>query len=163
MTLPNVNRAGRSQRTRHFPLPPPMTSSQGNGNVSAMSETTPPAIATVVVETHAKFFRGLADPARLGLLLALRDAPRSAGELARSCDLSPSNASNHLQCLLECGLVEVEARGRQNLYRLVDAQVIALLDTSERILRTSAGPLIEACRTYGPPSRRALRVLEVEP
>lgn len=112
--------------------------------------------------TRAKFFRGLADPARLGFLLQLKGGPRSAGELARDCDLTPSNASNHLRCLLECGLVEVEAQGRQNLYRLADPALGTLLDVSERILSTSAGPLIEACRNYGPPSRRALRTSKPE-
>ncbi len=117
-------------------------------------------MSAVATETHAKFFRGLADPARLGFLLALRDGPRSAGDLALARGLSPSNASNHLQCLLECGLVEVEAQGRQNVYRLADPQVATLLDTSERILNSGAGALIEACRNYGPPSRRALRLGE---
>lgn len=114
---------------------------------------------SIAVETHAKFFRGLADPTRLQFLLELRDGPRPAGELAAACDVSPSNASNHLQCLLECGLVEVEADGRRNLYRLVDHTVVALLDASDQILSTGAGALIEACRNYGPPSRRQLRVM----
>ena len=113
----------------------------------------------IPLETHAKFFRGLADPARLCLLLILRLGPRSAGELALACQLSPSNASNHLQCLLECGLVAVEARGRRNVYRLADARVAELLEGSERVLAAGAGQLIEACRNYGPPSRRALRVM----
>jgi len=109
------------------------------------------------VETQAKFFRGLADSARLRLLVELRHGTRTAGELARACGLSPSNASNHLQCLLECGLVEVDAQGRRNVYRLVDPGVAELLDASERIACGPAGHLIEACRQYGPPSRRKLR------
>ena len=113
----------------------------------------------IPIETHAKFFRGLADPARLCLLLHLRPGPRSAGELALACQLSPSNASNHLQCLLECGLVAVEAHGRQNVYRLADARVAQLLEASERVLAAGAGQLIDSCRNYGPPSRRALRVV----
>jgi len=109
--------------------------------------------------THAEFFRGLADPARLGLLLGLRAGPRTAGELARACELSPSNASNHLQCLLECGLVRVEAQGRSNIYELADPAIGELLDSSERLLGTTVGALIEECRSYGPPSRRALRMV----
>jgi len=110
------------------------------------------------VETRAKLFRGLADPARLSLLLALRQGPSSAGELSRECSLSHSNASNHLQCLLECGLVAVEARGRQNVYALADPLIAGLLDVADAIVSGPAGSLIEACRTYGPPSRRSLRV-----
>lgn len=106
------------------------------------------------VET--KLFRGLADPARLGILLELRTAPRSAGELAGTLGLSPSNASNHLRCLLECGLVTVASEGRFNLYRLADPAVSRLLDASAELLG-SVAPTIEACLNHGPPSRRALR------
>lgn len=115
-----------------------------------------PAERSVAINRHAKLFRGLADPARLSLLLRVGKGKCSAGELARDCGLSPSNASNHLQCLLECGLVLVEARGRQNVYRAADRQVLRLLDASTRILHSSAGALIDACRNYGA-SRRALR------
>lgn len=105
---------------------------------------------------EAKLFRGLADPARLGILLEIRRSPRTAGELASALDLSPSNASNHLRCLLECGLVRVESQGRYNLYRLADPSVARLLDAS-RALLTIVSPEIEACLNYGPPDRRALR------
>lgn len=104
----------------------------------------------------AKLFRGLADPARLGILLELRTAPQSAGQLAARLGLSPSNASNHLLCLLECGLVRVESDGRHNVYRLADPAVERLLDASAELLAEVA-PAIEACLNYGPPSRRALR------
>ncbi|MCK6565226.1 MAG: metalloregulator ArsR/SmtB family transcription factor [Dehalococcoidia bacterium] len=115
------------------------------------------------IETHAKFFRGLADSARLSLLMELRDGPRPAGELAMACALSPSKASNHLQCLLECGLVAVEAQGRKNVYALADPSITALLGVSHRIVNGPAGRLIEACRKYGPPSRRKLRVSKEPP
>lgn len=117
------------------------------------------APALIPLDVHATLFRGLADPARLALLRALLECPRAAGELARLCGLSASNASNHLQCLLECGLVRVEPRGRQNLYRLGDPAVAELLDVSQRLLQSGGGSLIEACRNYGAPSRRALRVV----
>jgi DNA-binding transcriptional ArsR family regulator len=107
---------------------------------------------------EAKLFRGLADPARLGILLEIRRSPRTAGELATALDISPSNASNHLRCLLECGLVKVESSGRYNLYRLADPSVARLLDAS-RALLTIVSPEIEACLNYGPPDRRALRPL----
>ena len=37
--------------------------------------------------------------------------------------LSQPNASNHLACLLDCGLVAREARGRYAFYRLADERV----------------------------------------
>lgn len=114
----------------------------------------PGKIGSLAVET--KLFRGLADPTRLAILLELRDASRSAGQLAGTLGLSPSNASNHLRCLLECGLVTVASDGRLNVYRLADPAVGRLLDASAELLG-SVAPAIEACLNYGPPSRRALR------
>jgi len=110
--------------------------------------------APLAVET--KLFRGLADPARLRILLALRAGPMSAGELARALGLTSSNTSNHLLCLLECGLLSVETRGRHNVYRLADPAVDRLLAAGTALLDI-VGPAIEECLNYGPPSRRALR------
>lgn len=108
-------------------------------------------------EARAKFFRGLADPARLGILELLRDGPLAAGELATMCGLTASNASNHLQCLLECGLVKVEPRGRHNVYRLASPQLVSFMEAADRVLTTGVADLITACQNYGAPSRRALR------
>ena len=111
----------------------------------------------VGIATHAKLFRGLGDAARLGLLWELRSDARTAGELAHACGLSPSNASNHLRCLLECGLVDVVPQGRHNVYRLRTPEIAVLLEASARIVHSTAGSLIERCRNYGTVSRRALR------
>ena len=105
---------------------------------------------------QAKLFSGLADPRRLALLRQLVTGPQTAGALARATHLSPSGASNHLRCLLECGLVSVESDGRFNRYRLADVGVAGMLMGAEQLL-ARVGAEIEACRNYGPPSRRALR------
>ena len=109
--------------------------------------------AVIGTDLEAKLFRGLADPARLGLLTELRDGPRTAGDLRAAVGLSASNASNHLRCLLECGLVTVELAGRTTIYRLSDPAIGRLLDSSADVLARVA-PLIETCRNYGPPVRR---------
>lgn len=108
----------------------------------------------LAVET--KLFQGLADPARLRILLALRAGPMAPGELAAELGLTPSNTSNHLLCLLECGLLSVESQGRHNVYRLADPAVDRLLDAGTALIDV-VGSAIEACLKYGPPSRRALR------
>ncbi len=70
------------------------------------------------LEIEAKLHRGFADPSRLAILRELRRGPLTAGQLADLVGLTPSRASNHLRCLLECGLVAIEPRGRYNVYRL---------------------------------------------
>ena len=108
------------------------------------------------LQIETKLHRGLADPSRLAILRELRRGPLTAGQIADLVGLTPQRASNHLRCLLECGLVAMEPRGRYNVYRLADPAVGRLLDASARVLAEVA-PLIEACLNYGPPDRRSLR------
>ena len=120
------------------------------------------AVEPSPVELEAKLFSGLADPKRLALLRLLVGGPRTAGELARAAQVSPSSASNHLRCLLECGLVAVESDGPFNRYRLADVGVGGLLLGAEQLVGR-VGSEIEACLNYGPPSRRALRSAAAQP
>lgn len=53
----------------------------------------------------AKLFRGFSDPSRLAILETVREAARSVTEIVDICGLTQSNVSNHLACLLDCGLV----------------------------------------------------------
>lgn len=115
-----------------------------------------PAEPLASLDVEAKLHRGLGDPSRLALLRELRHGPLTAGQLGRLCGLPAPKASNHLGCLLECGLVTLEVRGRHNVYALAHPAIARLLDASAAV-SAQVGPFIEACRNYGPPSRRALR------
>ncbi len=101
----------------------------------------------------AKLFRGFADPSRLSILEALRAGSRTAGEVIEATGLSQSNASNHLACLYECGLVDRDQRGRFVHYRLSDERVEALLGTADALLSDVAKGVYE-CTRYGPEPTR---------
>jgi ArsR family transcriptional regulator, cadmium/lead-responsive transcriptional repressor len=73
----------------------------------------------------AKLFRGLADPSRLAILEALRAGERTVSDVVAATGLSQPNASNHLACLRDCGLVESRQDGRRVYYRLADERVYA--------------------------------------
>lgn len=100
----------------------------------------------------AKLYRGFADPSRLSILEALREGARSVSELVEVTGLSQSNASNHLSCLLDCGLVEREQQGRFAYYRLSDPRVGALLATADAILTDVARGVYVCPRYDDPPS-----------
>ena len=87
---------------------------------------------------RAKLFRGLSDPSRLAIVEALREGPRSVGGIVDATGLGQSNVSNHLACLLGCGLVDREQRGRHAFYRLADARVDALLALADALLADTA-------------------------
>lgn len=99
------------------------------------------------LQRQAKLFRGLGDLSRLQLLQVLRDGPLNAGDIAVRAGLSQSNASMHLACLAECGLVRWERDGKFMTYEIADKRVIKLLDDAEELL-LHVGSLIEACRRY---------------
>lgn len=86
----------------------------------------------------AKLFRGFADPSRLSIVEALRDGARSVGELVERTGLSQPNVSNHLACLLDCGLVAREPQGRRAIYRLSDDRVGGLLALADALLEEVA-------------------------
>lgn len=94
----------------------------------------------------ARLFHGFSDPSRLAILDALRPGPRSVSEVVAETELSQSNVSNHLACLLDCGLVSREQRGRYVYYQLSDQRVAQLLGLAEAILADAARGLYECSR-----------------
>lgn len=105
---------------------------------------------------HAKLFRGLGDVSRLRVLEALRDGALSAGKIVARTGLSQPNASMHLACLAECGLVTWERDGKFVHYEIADKRVVKLLDQAEDLL-LQVGPLIDACPRYRRPTRATQR------
>lgn len=99
------------------------------------------------VSLKAKLFRGFADPSRLSILETLRSGARTVSEIVTATGLSQSNVSNHLGCLRDCGLVEVEQQGRFAQYRLNGQQVNDLLDLADHLLADFAQG-IYACTRY---------------
>ncbi len=104
--------------------------------------------ANPAIALKAKLFNGFADPSRLAILEALRESPRSVGEIVEATGLSQSNASNHLACLRDCGLVANEKRGKYVHYRLSDPRVGELLALAEAVLADVAQG-VYACTRYG--------------
>lgn len=82
----------------------------------------------------AKLYRGFSDPSRLAILETLRAEARSVTQVVEITGLNQPNVSNHLACLLECGLVDREQRGRFAFYRLADGRVSDLLALGDEIL-----------------------------
>jgi DNA-binding transcriptional ArsR family regulator len=102
----------------------------------------------MILETNlkAKLFRGFSDPSRLLILDTLRQGPLTVGEIVKGTNLSQSNASNHLACLRDCGLVVSEQEGRYVKYRLSDDRVDHLLTLAESLLADVAKGVYECTR-----------------
>ena len=98
-------------------------------------------------EARAVLLHGLSDPSRLSLVEAMADGPRRVTDLLAATGLSQSNASKHLACLYDCGLVERERHGREVHYRLV-AGLEEILAATDRVLAIT-GDRVLACPRYG--------------
>ncbi len=103
--------------------------------------------AEEALELKAKLFRGLAEPSRLALLEALRDGERSVGDLVEATGLSQANASAHLACLRDCGLVTSRSEGRFVYYRVAGREVERMLAHADGTVAALA-ERIAACANY---------------
>jgi DNA-binding transcriptional ArsR family regulator len=101
--------------------------------------------AVPALTVRARFFHGLADPSRLAILETLRRGEQPAGDIALATGLTPSNASRHLACLRECGLIEARQEWRYVYYRLAGAHVEHLLREADLVLELIADR-VAACK-----------------
>jgi ArsR family transcriptional regulator len=84
-------------------------------------------------EHVAAVARAFGSAPRLELLDFLAQSERSVEVLAELAGLSVTNASQHLQHLRRAGLVLARRRGKQVLYRLVDAGVVEATGALRRL------------------------------
>lgn len=68
--------------------------------------------------TAADAFSAIADPHRRHILEELRRGPKSVNEIAAGLPVSRPAVSQHLKVLLDCGLVDANAKGTKRVYTL---------------------------------------------
>jgi len=95
----------------------------------------------------AKLFRGLGDTTRLSILETLREEEKTTSDIVKKTGQSQSNVSNHLSCLLDCGLVSNRREGKNIFYKLSNEKIIKLLEESDEIL-TEFAHGIYSCVNY---------------
>ena len=97
----------------------------------------------------AALLKGFSDPTRLSILRRLVGGETRVVDLTRHLQLPQSTVSSHLSCLRECGLVEMEPRGRSSVYSLAHPEILQLLAAAED-LAAKVGPAVSLCpRTLG--------------
>ena len=80
------------------------------------------------IDLVAERFRALGEPARLGILQALRDGERCVSELEADTGLNQANLSRHLQVLSATRMVRRRKEGLFAYYALADANVLKLCE-----------------------------------
>ncbi len=81
-----------------------------------------------LVELIAQRFRVLAEPMRIRLLDALREAPATVQQLEQATGASQQNISKHLGVLLRSGMVSRSKQGNFSLYAIADEGVFELCE-----------------------------------
>jgi len=81
-----------------------------------------------VMDIVAERFRALGDPARLGILAALKDGESTVTDLVFATGLGQASVSKHLQVLHAGGFVGRRRDGLFVHYRLADRAVFQLCD-----------------------------------
>ena len=71
----------------------------------------------------AKLFRGLGDSTRLSILECLRKGEKTTSAIVEEIGQGQSNVSNHLSCLLDCGLVQNRRHGKNIFYSISNKKV----------------------------------------
>jgi DNA-binding transcriptional ArsR family regulator len=87
----------------------------------------PDTLAPARVDQAVQAFALLADPTRVRMLWALRDAELDVASLAAAAGCRPTVASQHLAKLRFAGLVEGTRQGQRVVYRIRGGHVRALL------------------------------------
>ena len=104
------------------------------------------------LKLKAKLFRGLGDSTRLEILEMLRKVEKTTSQIVEETGQSQSNVSNHLSCLLDCGLVKNRRDGKNILYALSDKKVSKILEEGDTIL-SDVADRIYACVNYNEKSK----------
>ncbi len=86
-----------------------------------MNEIRPELLPKVVERLSA-----LADENRIRILLHLRERDANVSALTEELGIAQASVSKHLAVLRHAGLVDVERRGTQAIYRIRDASVFDL-------------------------------------
>ncbi len=102
------------------------------------------------VEMVAKFFRALADPARLRLLEFLLRDEHTVSECVEHVGLSQGRVSAHLACLAGCGYVECRREGRFAYYAVADPRVADIVVLARSMAADNAAALADCVRIPQP-------------
>lgn len=100
---------------------------------------TPEPIALPEHELLARVFRTLGDATRLRLLETLLEAGEATQrDLVDAVGAPQPRVSEHLRCLVWCGLVAAERRGRATVYRILDPRAEQFLALARGFLADNA-------------------------
>lgn len=114
-----------------------------------VSADTDAAAEAQALTAAACLFHGFSDRSRLAIVQHLLLGEHRVVDLVRHLGLAQSTVSQHLACLVDCGIAQVRPQGRASLYSLAHPEAtLELLSGAEKMLALT-GDAVTLCRTYG--------------
>lgn len=98
------------------------------------------------IQLEAKLFKGFADQSRISILGVLIDGPKAVFQVVKETKLSQPNTSAHLACLLECGLIRKEKKGREVFYEISGKEVAVIIRQAQKILKKHSKEIYNCTR-----------------
>lgn len=98
------------------------------------------------LQLEARLFKGFADKSRLLILETISRGRKSVTEITEETGLSQPNTSAHLTCLLECGLIHKEKKGREVFYEVSSSEVSVIIRQAQKILKQHSKEIYNCTR-----------------
>lgn len=92
---------------------------------------------------YREFFRALSNQTRFAIVQLLRERPHYVGEIVEELGMEQSRVSHNLGCLLNCGFLQWEWKGKNKVYRLHPdlSPILAAIDKHI----TKYAPALDSC------------------
>lgn len=94
---------------------------------------------------YREFFRALSNETRFSIVQLLRAKPHYVNEMVEKLGIEQSRVSHNLACLLNCGFVEWEWKGKNKVYR-INSDLHPVLSGIEKHLERYS-PALDSCKT----------------
>jgi DNA-binding transcriptional ArsR family regulator len=105
-------------------------------------------------ELLALVFRALGEVRRLSIVeMLIEHGEMSQTELFRRLGIPQSRISEHVQCLVWCGFLSMERRGRHVVYRIADGRTHDFIELARAFLVANKAA-IGSCRVLEPSNRK---------
>lgn len=97
-----------------------------------MNRKTFNAIPCMNHQSYNIFFTNLANPLKIGIILALRKNGKNVSELTKELGVEQSKISHALKCLKECKIVEAKVDGKSRYYSLNKETIMPMLELIDK-------------------------------
>lgn len=93
--------------------------------------------------SYKLFFKAFANKTRFELIHSLREGKKSVTELVNETGFEQSRVSHNLKCLIDCGFVENNRKGKRIVYSLNKKTVLPLLNLIDAHIGKYSQHLVE--------------------